>query len=89
MSLAITPRQAGPRGAGRRAGHIRVFSGECLHSEGSFGLALSELLLSIVDRTWLAVPSPWQPGKWKREVVTFLIERIKHASSQQWMADWP
>jgi hypothetical protein len=48
------------------------------------------VVLSNTEPMWLSAPSPWQPGKWKPEVlVKSLIEQIKNASSQGLMAALP
>uniref|UniRef100_M3YL09 Uncharacterized protein n=1 Tax=Mustela putorius furo TaxID=9669 RepID=M3YL09_MUSPF len=48
-----------------------------------------KLPLKDTELSWLSAPSLCQPGEGKQEVVTFLMERIKNASSQDRMADLP
>lgn len=61
----------------------------CRSEGGCFSFDLSQLPLRDTDLAWPFAPSLCQPGEGKQEVVTFLMERIKNASSQDRMADLP
>lgn len=67
-----------------RAGNI--LANACLSEGGCLSVALSPRLPSnaaTLGCVWLL------PGKWRQEVVTFLIEQIKTAGSRERMADVP
>lgn len=56
--------------------------------EAAFGCCLSAFA-KLRRRVGLCVASPCQSGKWRQEVVTFLIEQIKTAGSRACMVDVP
>lgn len=98
MSLAITIPQSWPSreiqeelgtsGFFPQLGTSGSFLVNVCHSEGGcFSVAFSAFAKQ--RRIWLSVPSPCQPGKQRQEVITFLIEQIRNASSQERMADLP